>query len=131
MLLPVVKGWCSENAWRVLGSESLQTLGGSGFLRDHPLEQYVRDTKIDAIYEGATGIQALDLLPRRLLRDRGVAVGELLSDIVSSHLGMASNPLVLRVIEDRLNQPEGKWWPKAMDSSPRKRRFLSQGLHVA
>lgn len=81
LLLPVVKGWCSENAWRVLGSESLQTFGGSGYLRDYPLEQYVRDTKIDTIYEGTTGIQALDLLQRRIRRDQGHALHRLLADI--------------------------------------------------
>lgn len=81
LLLPVVKGWCSESAWRVLGSESLQVFGGSGYMRDYPLEQYVRDTKIDTIYEGTTGIQALDLLQRRVLRDDGRALYRLFEDI--------------------------------------------------
>ncbi|WP_436772522.1 acyl-CoA dehydrogenase family protein [Yinghuangia sp. YIM S09857] len=81
LLLPVVKGWCSENAWRVLGAESLQVFGGSGYLRDYPLEQYVRDTKIDTIYEGTTGIQALDLLQRRIRRDQGHALHRLLADV--------------------------------------------------
>ena len=84
LLLPVVKGWCSESAWRVIGSHSLQILGGSGYLRDHPLEQYVRDTKIDTIYEGTTGIQALDLLSRRVVRDEGVAIESLFADIRST-----------------------------------------------
>ncbi|MEW2386111.1 acyl-CoA dehydrogenase [Micromonospora sp. NPDC047707] len=81
VLLPVVKGWCSETAWRVLGAESLQVFGGSGYLRDYPLEQYFRDTKIDTIYEGTTGIQGLDLLQRRLLRDDGCALRGLLEDV--------------------------------------------------
>lgn len=81
LLLPVVKGWCSETAFRVLATESLQTLGGPGYTQDHPLEQYVRDTKIDTIYEGTTGIQALDLLTRRVLRDRGTVLESLLEEI--------------------------------------------------
>lgn len=45
-------------------SESLQTLGGSGFLQDYPIEQYIRDARIDALYEGTTAIQSLDFLPQ-------------------------------------------------------------------
>ncbi|WP_153397580.1 acyl-CoA dehydrogenase [Ornithinicoccus halotolerans] len=81
LLLPVVKGCGSERAWALLGTESLQTLGGSGFLQDHPLEQYVRDAKIDSLYEGTTAIQALDLFFRKIVRDRGVALGQLASEI--------------------------------------------------
>ncbi len=84
MLLPVVKTWCAESGWRVLGQESLQVFGGSGYVRDYPIEQYVRDTKIDAIYEGTTGIQALDLFERRLLRDGGAAARQLIDDIVAT-----------------------------------------------
>jgi len=51
LLLPVVKGFGSEKSWTLLGTESLQTFGGAGFTRDWPLEQYVRDAKIDTLYE--------------------------------------------------------------------------------
>ncbi|MDO5501173.1 MAG: acyl-CoA dehydrogenase, partial [Propionibacteriaceae bacterium] len=74
LLLPIVKGYCSERAWQLLGSESLQTFGGSGFLKDYPLEQYVRDAKIDTLYEGTTAIQGQDLFFRKIVRDRGRAV---------------------------------------------------------
>lgn len=74
LLLPIVKGYCSERAWVLLGSESLQTLGGSGFLQDYPLEQYVRDAKIDTLYEGTTAIQGQDLFFRKIVRDRGRAL---------------------------------------------------------
>ena len=56
--LPVVKGVGSERAYEIL-TESLQTLGGSGFLQDYPIEQYIRDAKIDSLYEGTTAIQAM------------------------------------------------------------------------
>ena len=58
LLLPIVKGYGSERSWVLLGTESLQTFGGSGFLADYPIEQYVRDAKIDTLYEGTTAIQA-------------------------------------------------------------------------
>ena len=74
LLLPVVKGLGSERAWVLLGTESLQTLGGSGFLQDYPLEQYVRDAKIDTLYEGTTAIQGLDFFFRKIVRDKGQAL---------------------------------------------------------
>src|SRR4029079_11907567 len=68
LLLPIVKGVGSERAWEML-TLSLQTLGGSGFLQDYPIEQYLRDTKIDSIYEGTTGIQGGDFFFRKVARD--------------------------------------------------------------
>ncbi|ORW92120.1 butyryl-CoA dehydrogenase [Mycobacterium sp. IEC1808] len=73
LLLPIVKGVSSERAYEVL-TESLQTLGGSGFLVDYPLEQYIRDSKIDSLYEGTTAIQALDFFFRKIVRDHGAAL---------------------------------------------------------
>jgi hypothetical protein len=60
---------------------SLQTLGGSGFLQDYPIEQYIRDAKIDSLYEGTTGIQSMDLFFRKIIRDGGKALGQLLTAI--------------------------------------------------
>ena len=73
LLLPIVKGVSSERAYEIL-TESLQTLGGSGFLVDYPIEQYIRDSKIDSLYEGTTAIQALDFFFRKIVRDRGQAL---------------------------------------------------------
>jgi len=73
LLLPVVKGVSSERAYEIL-TESLQTLGGSGFLTDYPIEQYIRDARIDSLYEGTTAIQALDFFFRKIIRDRGQAL---------------------------------------------------------
>src|SRR6202043_4023151 len=80
LLLPVVKGVGSERAYEML-THSLQTLGGSGFLQDYPIEQYIRDAKIDSLYEGTTGIQGMDLFFRKIIRDQGQALGTLLRDI--------------------------------------------------
>ena len=73
LLLPIVKGVGSEKAYELL-TESLQTLGGSGYLQDYPIEQYIRDAKIDTLYEGTTAIQAQDFFFRKIARDRGVAL---------------------------------------------------------
>jgi hypothetical protein len=80
LLLPVVKGVGSERSYEML-TLSLQTLGGSGFLQDYPIEQYIRDAKIDSLYEGTTGIQGLDLFFRKIVRDNGKAFGALLGKI--------------------------------------------------
>ena len=80
LLLPVVKGVGSERSYQLL-TLSLQTLGGSGFLQDYPIEQYIRDAKIDSLYEGTTGIQSLDLFFRKIIRDRGQAFGDLLAKV--------------------------------------------------
>ncbi|WP_250000644.1 acyl-CoA dehydrogenase [Actinoplanes sp. M2I2] len=81
LLLPLVKGVGSERAYELLGHEALQTFGGSGFLQDYPLEQYVRDAKIDTLYEGTTAIQSLDLVFRKIVKDQGVALAALASDM--------------------------------------------------
>jgi alkylation response protein AidB-like acyl-CoA dehydrogenase len=80
LLLPVVKGVGSERAYEIL-TESLQTLGGSGFLNDYPIEQYIRDSKIDSLYEGTTAIQALDFIFRKIVRDRAEALAHVTSQI--------------------------------------------------
>ena len=81
LLLPIVKGVGSERAWVLLGTESLQTLGGSGFLQDYPIEQYIRDAKIDTLYEGTTAIQGLDFFFRKIIRDKAQALSHLAMQI--------------------------------------------------
>jgi hypothetical protein len=81
LLLPIVKGYGSEKSWVLLGTESLQTFGGSGFTEDWPLEQYVRDAKIDTLYEGTTAIQGLDFFFRKIVKDGGRAIGLLAKEI--------------------------------------------------
>ncbi|WP_280216023.1 acyl-CoA dehydrogenase [Nocardia cyriacigeorgica] len=80
LLLPIVKGVGSERAYQYL-TESLQTLGGSGYLQDYPIEQYIRDAKIDSLYEGTTAIQAQDFFFRKIVRDKGVAIGHVTGQI--------------------------------------------------
>jgi alkylation response protein AidB-like acyl-CoA dehydrogenase len=83
LLLPVVKGVGSERSYEML-TQSLQTLGGSGFLQDYPIEQYIRDAKIDSLYEGTTAIQGLDFFFRKMVRDQFKAVFHLASQITET-----------------------------------------------
>ncbi|OBA83552.1 butyryl-CoA dehydrogenase [Mycobacterium sp. 1164966.3] len=82
LLLPIIKGVGSEKSYQWI-NESLQTLGGSGFLKDYPIEQYIRDTRIDSLYEGTTAIQSLDFIFRKVARDRGVAFGHVAGQITT------------------------------------------------
>jgi alkylation response protein AidB-like acyl-CoA dehydrogenase len=82
LLLPLVKGVGSERATEQL-LLSLQTLGGSGYLQDYPVEQYIRDAKIDSLYEGTTAIQSMDLLFRKIVRDNGQAIGHVAGEITA------------------------------------------------
>ena len=83
LLLPIVKGVGSERATEQL-VQSLQTLGGSGFLQDYPIEQYLRDAKIDSLYEGTTAIQSLDFFFRKIVRDKGQALAYIAAEITKT-----------------------------------------------
>lgn len=86
LLLPLVKGYCSEKATQLL-PVALQIFGGAGYVQDHPLEQYIRDQKIDTLYEGTTHIQALDLLFRKIMRDGGGTLERVLARAVEATRG--------------------------------------------
>jgi hypothetical protein len=77
-----VKGYSSDKAYELLAM-SLQVFGGSGYTQDYPIEQYIRDAKIDSVYEGTTGIQALDLFFRKIARDQGHTVSALAEEIAT------------------------------------------------
>ena len=70
LLTPLVKAYSSEEAFRLCGLAQ-QVYGGAGFLKDWPVEQYTRDSKIFAIYEGTTHIQSMDLVGRKLGQNGG------------------------------------------------------------
>jgi hypothetical protein len=80
LLLPIVKGVGSERSYDQL-AQALQTFGGSGYLQDYPLEQYIRDAKIDTLYEGTTAIQGQDFFFRKIVRNKGAALGALSAEI--------------------------------------------------
>ena len=80
LLLPIVKGVGSERAYENLAL-SLQVFGGSGYTQDYPIEQYIRDAKIDTLYEGTTAIQAQDFFFRKIVKDQGAALGVVAGEI--------------------------------------------------
>ncbi len=107
LLLPIVKGYGSERSWVLLGTESLQTFGGSGFLTEYPVEQYVRDAKIDTLYEGTTAIQGQDFFFRKIVKDQAKALGFLAGEIegfVKSEAGngrlKVERELLAKALED-------------------------------
>ena len=87
LMLPLIKGYGSEKVYELLAL-SLQCFGGSGYCQDYPIEQYIRDQKIDSLYEGTTHIQALDLFFRKIGRDRGATLGALLEQIKATAAGL-------------------------------------------
>jgi alkylation response protein AidB-like acyl-CoA dehydrogenase len=90
LLLPMVKGYGSEKSYELL-AQSLQIFGGSGYCRDYPIEQYIRDAKIDTLYEGTTGIQGMDLFFRKVGKDQGATLGRHLEAIRELAKGEAGN----------------------------------------
>ncbi len=125
LLLPIVKGVGSERAWVLLGTESLQTLGGSGFLQDYPIEQYVRDAKIDTLYEGTTAIQGLDFFFRKIIRDKGKALThistqmqEFVKEIDNTGFQHTERELLGKALED-LQGILGFMVAELMNSDPR------------
>ncbi|MGW2510830.1 acyl-CoA dehydrogenase [Streptomyces scopuliridis] len=80
LLLPIVKGYGSERSYEQL-AQSLQTFGGSGYLQEYPVEQYIRDAKIDTLYEGTTAIQGQDFFFRKIVRDQGQSLNTLAEEI--------------------------------------------------
>lgn len=86
LLLPIVKGVGSERSYEML-AVGLQTYGGSGYLQDYPLEQYIRDAKIDTLYEGTTAIQGLDFFFRKMVKDQFKAISFLAQEITQTVKG--------------------------------------------
>jgi alkylation response protein AidB-like acyl-CoA dehydrogenase len=100
LMIPVVKGWCTESAVE-LCSTALQVFGGMGYIEETGIAQQYRDVRIITIYEGTTGIQALDLIGRKLLRDMGAtatSVGKRMEAVAKECIGHA-DPDVKRIGE--------------------------------
>jgi len=134
LLLPVVKGFGSEKSWTLLGTESLQTFGGSGFTQDWPLEQYVRDAKIDTLYEGTTAIQGLDFFFRKIVKDGGRALGLLGKEITAfakSGGELADQKSELLKALDDLNSIIGVLVGHAMASQEKSDEIYKVGLNTS
>jgi alkylation response protein AidB-like acyl-CoA dehydrogenase len=134
LLLPVVKGVGSERSYEML-AVALQTYGGSGFLQDYPIEQYIRDAKIDTLYEGTTAIQGLDFFFRKMIRDQFKAIFYLAAQITETVKGdegsgqlSAERELLGRALEDvqGIVGVMGQW---AMESQKDPREIYKVGLN--
>lgn len=95
LMIPVVKGWLTENS-QVVASTALQVFGGMGYIEETGIAQQYRDVRITTIYEGTTGIQALDLIGRKLIRDMGASATKVLKQIgkFAKELEASENPEV-------------------------------------
>ena len=89
LIIPIVKGWCTEMAQEVTYT-GVQVHGGMGFIEETGAAQHMRDARILTIYEGTTGIQALDLMGRKMLRDQGAAMHELIAEFKASQRELAA-----------------------------------------
>ncbi|MGC8119915.1 acyl-CoA dehydrogenase [Marinobacter sp. VGCF2001] len=103
LLTPIVKGWCTEIAQEVT-SLGIQCHGGMGFVEETGVAQHYRDARILPIYEGTNGIQALDLIGRKTLRDQGKAMTELLADIRTWAATDAGQPMLTHERMNRFEQ---------------------------
>ncbi|HYJ27105.1 MAG TPA: acyl-CoA dehydrogenase [Nocardioides sp.] len=137
LLLPIVKGYGSERSWVLLGTESLQTFGGSGFLQEYPIEQYVRDAKIDTLYEGTTAIQGQDFFFRKIVKDQGRALGHLAKEIESFIASEAGNGrlkgerALLATALDDANAIVGHMITDLMSSQDELRNIYKVGLNTS
>ena len=135
LLLPVVKGVGSERSYEML-AVGLQTFGGSGFLQDYPLEQYIRDAKIDTLYEGTTAIQGLDFFFRKMVKDQFKSIFHLAAQITETVKGdegsgqlAAERELLGKALEDvqGIVGVLGQW---AMASQQDSREIYRVGLNT-
>ena len=90
LMIPVVKGWCTETGIEV-ASLGLQVHGGMGFVEETGAAQYLRDARITTIYEGTTGIQAMDLVGRKIAREAGATAKTWLASLKSLDAEMAKS----------------------------------------
>ncbi|HET7922508.1 MAG TPA: acyl-CoA dehydrogenase C-terminal domain-containing protein [Gammaproteobacteria bacterium] len=107
LMIPVVKGWCTENAIEIT-STGIQIHGGMGFIEETGAAQHFRDARISTIYEGTTGIQAKDLIGRKLARDGGVVAKAVIAEMRALDKQLAgSADADLKVIHARLAEGIG------------------------
>jgi hypothetical protein len=133
LLLPLVKGYSSEKAYELLAT-SLQVFGGSGFTKDYPMEQYIRDAKIDTLYEGTTAIQALDLFFRKVVRDQGQTLVKFTEGILEYAKGgsdeFASERQALGQALEQLQGHVGALVGYSMASVQESSEIYKTGLHT-
>jgi alkylation response protein AidB-like acyl-CoA dehydrogenase len=93
LLVPIVKAYTTDQAFRICET-AIQVFGGAGFVKDHPVEQYCRDSKIFSIYEGTNHIQAMDLVGRKLAQHGGSNFRAFLADINAFVTAHGEHPIL-------------------------------------
>lgn len=125
-LLPIAKGFSSEKSAETLPT-AMQILGGSGYLKDYPIEQYIRDQHIDKLYEGVTHIQAQDFLFRKIFKDQFRTLGVVTNDM-SEKLSRVTSPELAKEKEEILKAQQdietmlhtiGGWAISSMGDDPK------------
>ncbi|KIP52841.1 acyl-CoA dehydrogenase [Leucobacter komagatae] len=106
VLTPIAKSWSSQ--WGVAANDlAIQVLGGSGYVRDFPLEQFYRDNRLNPIHEGTHGIQALDLLGRKVLLEGGAGFAQLLQRMrATCERAAAAEPELTPLVSKRIDRLE-------------------------
>ena len=99
LLTPITKGWCSELCQEIT-SIGLQIHGGMGYIEETGAAQHFRDSRITTIYEGTTGIQANDLISRKVIRDQGKELRRLIAEISTEIKALDSNEQRLQLIKE-------------------------------
>jgi alkylation response protein AidB-like acyl-CoA dehydrogenase len=116
LLTPIFKSYATDQGFQVAAT-AIQTYGGAGFLKDHPVEQYCRDSKIFSIYEGTNHIQALDLVGRKLRISGGKPVFDFLGEVAALVAAQASHPRLAAAVAElgRAHQGVGRAITKLME----------------
>ena len=122
LLTPIVKAFITDNAWQAT-SACLQVFGGHGYIREWGMEQFVRDARINMIYEGTNTIQSLDLLGRKVLGNQGASLkkfGQHITQLVMAEQGhedMAEFIRPLAQLGQQVTQLTGELGYKAMQNA--------------
>jgi acyl-CoA dehydrogenase len=105
LMIPVVKGWCTETGIEI-ASLGVQVHGGMGFVEETGAAQYLRDARITTIYEGTTGIQAMDLVGRKIAREGGATAKAWLAEVKKLDGQLSGQPAIRRALADGLKAVE-------------------------
>jgi alkylation response protein AidB-like acyl-CoA dehydrogenase len=105
LMIPVVKGWCTETGIEV-ASLGVQVHGGMGFVEETGAAQYLRDARITTIYEGTTGIQAMDLVGRKIAREGGATARAWLGELKKLDAKLAAHPEIRKALADGVKAVE-------------------------
>ena len=106
LLIPMVKGWCTDLGVEI-SSLALQVHGGAGFIAETGIAQHYRDARIAPIYEGTNGIQAIDLVGRKILRDKGTAMSAFVDDartVLKQASTDGKSRSIVTAVEEALNE---------------------------